>query len=73
MFGDSVNLRRSMARVLSMPFDTQSVTGPDTQKRALVFAINNSAVIVPYVTDVETKILKTACPSRCATKLYLSL
>jgi uncharacterized DUF497 family protein len=42
-------------------------------QRALVVAINNYAVVVPYVTEGETKFLKTAFPSRRATKLYINL
>lgn len=53
--------------------DIENPSANFPHQRALVLAINNYAVIVPYVTDGETKFLKTAFPSRRATKLYLNL
>jgi uncharacterized DUF497 family protein len=49
--------------------ENPSVNFPE--QRALVVAINKYAVLVPYVLDGNTKFLKTAFPSRRATKLYL--
>ena len=52
--------------------DIENPSANFPQQRALVVVINNYAVIVPYVADGETKFLKTAYPSRRATKLYLN-
>lgn len=41
-------------------------------QRALVVALNVYAVVVPYVMEAETMFLKTAFPSRRATKIYLN-
>jgi uncharacterized DUF497 family protein len=42
-------------------------------QRALVVAINDYAVLVPYVGEGDVKFLKTAFSSRRATKLYLKV
>jgi hypothetical protein len=47
-----------------------SVNFPD--QRALVVEIDNYAILVPYVIDGATTFLKTAFPSRRATRLYLN-
>ena len=52
--------------------DIENPSANFPNQRALVVAINNYAVVVPYVKDGETKFLKTAFPSRRATKLYLN-
>ncbi len=52
--------------------DIENPSANFQHQRALVVAINDYAVVVPYVTDGETKFLKTAFPSRKATKLYLN-
>ena len=41
-------------------------------QRALVVAVANHAIVVPYVTDGQTLFLKTAFPSRRATRHYLA-
>ena len=53
--------------------DIENPSANFPHQRALVVAIDTYAVLVPYVTDGETKFLKTAFPSRRATKLYLNL
>ena len=53
--------------------DIENPSANFPQQRALVVAIDSYAIIVPYVTDGETKFLKTAFPSRRATKIYLNL
>lgn len=53
--------------------DIENPSANFPHQRALVVAIDSYAVIVPYVTDGETKFLKTAFPSRRATKIYLNL
>ena len=40
-------------------------------QRVLFVAVDGYAVAVPYVTDGETKFLKTAFHSRRATRIYL--
>jgi len=52
--------------------DIENPSANFPHQHALVVAIDNYAVIVPYVADGETKFLKTAFPSRRATKLYLN-
>ncbi len=41
-------------------------------QRALIVAIDNYAVVVPYVPDGDTMFLKTAFHSRVYNKLYLN-
>ena len=53
--------------------DIENPSANFPQQRALVVAIDSYAIIVPYVTDGETRFLKTAFPSRRATKTYLNL
>lgn len=50
---------------------------PNTEKyahqRLLTVNINNYAYVVPYVIEADGKLfLKTVCPSRVATKQYMS-
>jgi uncharacterized DUF497 family protein len=52
--------------------DVENPSANFPHQRALVVAINSYAVIVPYVLEGDTKFLKTAFPSRRATKLYLN-
>ncbi len=52
--------------------DIENPSANFPRQRALVVAIENYAVLVPYVTDGEAIFLKTAFPSRRATKLYLN-
>jgi len=52
--------------------DLENPSANFPHQRALVVAINNYAILVPYVMDGNTKFLKTAFPSRRATKLYLN-
>ena len=41
-------------------------------QRALIVAVNNYTVLVPYVMDGDIMFLKTAFPSRRFHKIYLS-
>lgn len=52
--------------------DIANPSGNFPEQRALVVAINGYAVLVPYVMEGDTFFLKTAFPSRRATKLYLN-
>ena len=51
--------------------DIENPSANFPNQRALVVAIDNYAVLVPYVQDGDTKFLKTAFPGRRATRLYL--
>ena len=53
--------------------DIENPSANFPHQRALIVAVNGYAVIVPYVTDGDVMFLKTAFPSRRATKLYLKV
>ena len=44
--------------------DIENPSANFPHQRALIVAIDNYAIIVPYVTDGETKFLKTAFPTK---------
>lgn len=52
--------------------DIENPSANFPHQRALIVAVDNYAILVPYVMDGETMFLKTAFPSRRATKLYLN-